>query len=1332
MKTNRILAAILAVTFFITSYSMNGVRAATAIPTQPAPSNVKITPSNPPEPAIGYSSTGGGKSGYYADIGWGALGNPNNSPDIDIKGKYVNIYLEESAKGYRPGKSVNFKDNPAATNPIRMSDLISGTVYQANARAYYEYSNNGQTSVNKSAESASSNTVKFLTDINVQAVTMDSSKIKIIWDDVWYKGKRINYKLFVSENKDFDNTQPIRITENQISADGPIVPNQTNGTLEYEHNVNDPGRVYYVKIQPDISDSEVIKNTESKTVIVSTRILVKTTKMSTNESGTVWRLDWSPVVTGISSTDVKVQYHIEKYIGNVSTPMFIEDSTTTFITVPLGDMVGYYMIWAEVTKNGVNLYPDVNIESDKITLREDEVSSTPTMPEIVPVLKDSTGAVIIAYEDITNADGSITKGMLGKDTATLLWNAPRKADGTIDDNVLYDIWLIEDPDTIDNPAAGTNIQKSFKPGEANYVRDKGNENKIVGYKYILTNLSPNHTYYFKIVAKKIFADEVDGVIQNVEHLSNPALQVIITLSGGAIDTPLIPSNPPLQIKKQADGIKNMITDTSVTILTKNRWYEEFEKPPYEGTGKWYYVKADKTKASDNIGDGTLEYDPTVTPVDNLKYRKVQYDPGVTLYVGCEEYTEGMDITKINNYKLEKVSTAANDIANEDVELNAPDVTSGGAISTKAPHNVVIPVNELKPNTTYILWVRAARDGDPTLFSDVSNPIIFTTLPAPSQTVEKPVVPILNYTYVADTYVDLVWNYKDGDQYYIKYGTVDDPAKAGNTITVTTSQIKGSGVDYVRIPGLKPDTQYYFWIQAEAFSQDLTASQKSDWSDSLPLRTLKDIPPDTPRGFGVKNSPDAVTKDSITFEWIKEGNLEYILEIAGGVDYEDVKEYKVGSVSEFKVDGLKSNFRYFARLYAYDPAKKLESMPTPSISVKTLQSSDDYDSDQDKDDVISGEYIDKATTVVNGTWVIKIVGVNADRLIEVMKTDNKLDYIVDVSKPPSAVNYISLYISKKVFDKLQQLKENIAFKTSEVSYNLKAGILSNVNTENTNKEQIYLFSLTLSPQSPAAKTNELLLKGPLGKMDVSLDTGASNFLIKEFGTPLVVKYPYTSMVDYVEGKTYGYIYNPLVDNWDQQVSSNQYDVDNNSGFISFQSQTPGLFGVANRTTGLFDDIYDNEYEDSIINVAFIHKLKSIKGRLFEPDKSATVGEAVKLVFDTIDYDYGSEYMESAAKAGLIKANKLSGTICTRQEAACMATVLYEIKSGTKGQANVDVIKSYSDYSKIDKALLNKVTFAVENGFVPDAAASKLNPTGPVTRGELMYMIEKALALVGEIE
>ena len=64
------------------------------------------------------------------------------------------------------------------------------------------------------------------------------------------------------------------------------------------------------------------------------------------------------------------------------------------------------------------------------------------------------------------------------------------------------------------------------------------------------------------------------------------------------------------------------------------------------------------------------------------------------------------------------------------------------------------------------------------------------------------------------------------------------------------------------------------------------------------------------------------------------------------------------VSEYTVDGLLSNHRYYARLYAYDREKGLRSEPTYSVTVRTKSSSEDYDSGQEIDDAITGILLKK--------------------------------------------------------------------------------------------------------------------------------------------------------------------------------------------------------------------------------------------------------------------------------------------------------------------------------------------------------------------------------------
>ena len=73
----------------------------------------------------------------------------------------------------------------------------------------------------------------------------------------------------------------------------------------------------------------------------------------------------------------------------------------------------------------------------------------------------------------------------------------------------------------------------------------------------------------------------------------------------------------------------------------------------------------------------------------------------------------------------------------------------------------------------------------------------------------------------------------------------------------------------------------------------------------------------------------------------------------------------------------------------------------------------------------------------------------------------------------------------------------------------------------------------------------------------------------------------------------------------------------------------------------------------------------------------------------------------------------------------------MKTNTRVSGNKDVISMYKDYGKIDKTIFNKVAYAAENGFLPYQSSTLFNPTQSVTRGELMYMLEKALVLAGDI-
>jgi len=177
--------------------------------------------------------------------------------------------------------------------------------------------------------------------------------------------------------------------------------------------------------------------------------------------------------------------------------------------------------------------------------------------------------------------------------------------------------------------------------------------------------------------------------------------------------------------------------------------------------------------------------------------------------------------------------------------------------------------------------------------------------------------------------------------------------------------------------------------------------------------------------------------------MQEENLEYILELADNVDYEDAVEYKVGMVSEFTVGGFCQTTGIMQDCIPMT-REEFEVQSHQSVVVRTKRSSDDYDSDEDVDNVIIGDFVKKEKTVKDGVWEVRIVGVDADRFVDYVIRDNKLDITVKLDDPPQSYKKLRILVSDKVFKSLTELSENLTFKMKDFSLVIRPGTITTAN------------------------------------------------------------------------------------------------------------------------------------------------------------------------------------------------------------------------------------------------------------------------------------------------
>lgn len=1270
---------------------------AQAIPSTP-PQNISVTD-------IAYADSDG--QNWYVVFGWGAPVFPPEATGTRSQTFYFNRI--ERGSGRITDDVLTFTMNSTDTSLNTRSygiELDNGTIYEFYGRSSYTYGDFNENSFT----SGRSNKVKFLTDVEFGAELISgTNEIKIVWDDVWDTDGRIDYRILISDTSGF--TQPPAIPDiigSDIGTENSRVT-VNGGRLEYIYSNALPGREYSIKVIP-LTDSDVFRvpNEEIPIVRVKTEIILRAKKMGETADGVRWMLFWDPIIKGSigSTTFTKVEYKLYRYDSNGVETFFalVTDRDRFEMNLRLDEVNKYtYKVEAIAYKPDGSTVPFYS--TMQVSLKE-QIPEYPSSPEFVSGFP--TAGPPLYYDDL-----------LGDTTATLLWLAPQTGEGKVDTEIYYDLYLVNNLEDLKTLPLTRKIGSNLIMTNEQKVREL-DSGKHIGYQYKISQLQPNTVYYAVLIAKKNFLTESPdgGYMITMPYLSEPSVKVIITKPGTDADKPLAPPSPPFRVKPGTSTEKD-----GFTLQMEKSWTEMFN-PQME---KWLYVvRADDAEAgrddsfyrpsnsytheeyqqNNSLPDG----DPNKKPV-----RTVSYKAGWEVYIHCVDYSMALErvreLTQRNfitysdlkqSYLLSLQKTLA--------PVLVPD------LKEQDPQTFLMPVQQLDPNTTYLVWV-TVKNTSGGLESDPSDPILVTTKPDMPPVVEKPVVPTDLKGIPAATYVDLFWTTRPNYSYNIRYGTTEDREKATGSMTVTAAQMANQ--PWARVTGLDADKVYFFWIQA--VSHD---NVSSEWSNALMVRTEKHTPPPRPRGFGIKTTPDAVSETSVFYEWIRDESVTYVLEVSENADFSESTKYNVNG-SEYQVTGLKSNYRYFARLFAKSTATGLLSEPTAVIMVFTQRGRGEYDGDVSLDDVPKGDMVVIDPIAKDGVWSARVVGINAHRLSEKIRTSGAAAFSIDLTNPPPGTRIVRVELAGEVIETLSGVRKGLKINTPDFELLITPGSLLG-DAYFRMKQRLGEIVVRVDVRTPASELipeTRWQFDRAATDMQVSAGTGNSFLPLGDFTRPMKVMMP-------VESRNADSLRTRFFDSDKGKWSDIESAYLPGEGMVAAYPVKSGAVAVLRLQPWNFSPDAGNEVNTAIRNLTGLYPMPSLPARNINPNKELTIDEGMKALFDLIPYAYGNEnVVQTAQRAGFLvpMEHQRTGAPLRRDEAVYAAVKLLGKK--TAQRITGDYSAAVGNISQVKAEYRQAWGYAAANGIFP--AGGAFSPDKAITFGEWVVILEKILQLSGEL-
>ena len=1295
MKPNRYIKciAIFLVLGLVISMTGNSVMAADPTVLQP-PARNRVTD-------IGYIQNVNTRD-WYAQLNWDAMTFP---PEADER----YIYLGFNEVAYGTGRLVNDALMVALPGGATGYDIDSyipegikhGTIYETYVRAMYRSNTpTGQYTVN----SQKSSPAKFLTGLHVSVeLVPGTNNIKIKWDDVWDTTGRINYRILISDTKGF--TQPPAIPDIVASeigkADSAVTVNRDEKKLEYIYTNALPGREYSIKVVPIPSPTVACATVdEIDAISIKTDILLKAQRVGyTNEGDVIWKLFWNPIVKG--SIFTRVDYELYRYTDSEPQGQLyrlIPDQDSYLITVKKDDPVLYsFKIDAKAYVQGSDA--PIEFRSNNKVMLIEQIPQQPEAPDFVESFIEADPNPIY-FDDL-----------LTSNSATLLWRAPFTGYGTLDHDITYDVYLLEDIRDITNPPSNYRIGSDISMGAANEVRSRLT-GEVIGYRYNLTGLESNTTYYFVIYAKKSFLVEKpdEGIMVTMPYISKQAVKVISTRPDKGTDRPIAPSAPPFGLKDS-----DSVTETGATMVLDKKWHALYNSE----TKRWEYSSKEEYE-----NNGLLD----ATNPDKKNGMVVNYLPGWKVVPHVVRYNDALNVIRLRNNRAGEYVTYS-DLSQADIK--AFEIAQQTVVVPSIPEDADeqtfnFNITGLTHNTAYLVWVTIENQNG--LTSDPSDPIVITTPPQIPDRPVTPTVPTDLRGIAADSFVDLFWTYTLDMDYEIKAGTSDKVASASITKRVSYDEIRRN--TFTRIEGLEPNTIYYFWIKAiskTAQGQPI----ESVFSNPLVIRTEAYRPPAPPTGFGVKTGPDGVTEKSITYLWDAKEGFAYYLEFADNADFENATMISVSGGSH-TVTNLVANRRYYARLYAYENKTKLRSEPTRTIMVVTNKTKSEYDGSFDLDDVVTGDGLNIPSKLENGVWTISSLGAHAHVLGERIRNQYGAIVKLDLSEPPGKTSTIRLELGAAVFDVLSELKKELYVKLPWGQYLIRPGTFQNdeyFKQKSQNSELSYRLE-TVSPATQYKADTNMQLKTPITALGISYLS--SNAPVNKLVHSIRMELPIAGLGNYGQGQIKTYATN---------VNQGWYALPTYTDYVNSQVlgelDKPGA--VAAATWGVQTVPSVPAYiTESVARIQSVYKLTSLEGKTFNAGQNITQKALLKLIMDVVDPDGASvssdeEMLDRAIRAGLIQsANDVTDAYARRDKAASLLASLYRFKTRESTQpTRPSVWSRYQDLSKSDGRYLESFKFALENGIILGNGVDYAYPDKIVTYGDFLVMLERLLKLCGEL-